>query len=133
MKCVPSNKPRPWDGLVVAGILLLAVGSFAWVQQTNGSGPLELVIATDGETVETIALSTVDGETHRTIQALDYTLDVCITDTSVEVTCADCPTQDCVHTGAITQAGQSIVCLPGRTSLRLVGGDTAPEVDVVIG
>lgn len=132
MRFVPKVKPSPWDTLVVAGIVLMAVGCFAWLQHTAGTGALEVVIATDGTVVETIALSSVTEETHRTIDALGYTLDVVITPTSVEVVCADCPTQDCVHTGLITQAGQSIVCLPGRTSLRLVGGDE-PEVDVVIG
>ena len=47
---------------------------------------------------------------------------------------ADCPTQDCVHTGTITRAGQSIVCLPARIIIRLEGGTVDKDApDVVIG
>ena len=47
---------------------------------------------------------------------------------------ADCPTQDCVHTGTITRAGQSIVCLPARIIIRLEGGTVDRDApDVVIG
>ena len=52
----------------------------------------------------------------------------------VQVEHADCPTQDCVHTGIITRAGQSIVCLPARIIIRLEGGsepDGGP--DLIIG
>ena len=47
---------------------------------------------------------------------------------------ADCPTQDCVHTGTITRTGQSIVCLPARIIIRLEGGTVDKDApDVVIG
>ena len=52
----------------------------------------------------------------------------------VRVEEADCPTQDCVHTGTITRAGQSIVCLPARIIIRLEGGPVdkdAPDVVIV--
>lgn len=130
----PKQKPTPWDGLVALVIIVLAVGVFYWQTSAAGAGDLEAVIAMNGETVETIALSSLDGTTQRTYTSLGYTLEVELTATSVTMTHADCPDQDCVHTGTITQAGQSIVCLPARTSIRLLGtGDSAPEIDVVIG
>jgi len=47
---------------------------------------------------------------------------------------ADCPTQDCVHTGLITRSGQSIVCLPARIIIRLEGGAAeGGGVDAVLG
>ena len=47
---------------------------------------------------------------------------------------ADCPTQDCVHTGTITRSGQSIVCLPARIVIQLTGGQPDGDaVDIVIG
>ena len=52
----------------------------------------------------------------------------------VRVEESDCPTQDCVHTGTITRAGQSIVCLPARVIIRLEGGTADKHApDVVIG
>ena len=44
---------------------------------------------------------------------------------------ADCPTQLCVKTGRIRYAGQSIVCLPHRLAVRIVGGASA--LDAVTG
>ena len=41
---------------------------------------------------------------------------------------------DCLHTGAVSRSGQSIVCLPARVIVQLVGGSEAdPGVDAVIG
>ena len=45
---------------------------------------------------------------------------------------SDCPTQDCVHTGAVHDAGRSIVCLPARLTVRLTGGESG-GVDAVVG
>ncbi len=44
---------------------------------------------------------------------------------------ADCPTKLCVKTGKIRYAGQSIVCLPHRLAVRIVGG--ASGLDAVTG
>ena len=44
---------------------------------------------------------------------------------------ADCPTQLCVKTGKIRFAGQSIVCLPHRLAVRILGGASA--LDAVTG
>ena len=44
---------------------------------------------------------------------------------------SDCPSQDCVHTGTITRAGQSIVCLPAQIVVHLEGAsEDAPDVIV---
>ncbi len=52
----------------------------------------------------------------------------------LHVASADCPTQDCVHTGAISRSGQSIICLPARIVITLTGGAAdSSGVDVVIG
>ena len=51
--------------------------------------------------------------------------------TVVSVTQSDCPGQDCVHSGAVSRAGQSIVCLPARIVVELVGA--ADGYDLVTG
>ena len=70
----------------------------------------------------------------RTYTANGCTLRVTFGPGSAQVTASDCPTQDCVHTGAITRGGQSIVCLPARIVIQLEGGPAADSgVDLVIG
>ena len=44
---------------------------------------------------------------------------------------ADCPNRLCVKTGKIRYAGQSIVCLPHKLAVRIVGG--ASSLDAVTG
>jgi len=60
-----------------------------------------------------------------------YTLTVTATGGVVSVTQSDCPGQDCVHSGAVSRAGQSIVCLPARIVVELVGA--ADGYDLVTG
>ena len=68
------------------------------------------------------------------VVALDdgvYHLTVRINDGGVYVSDSDCPGQDCVHTGVIRQAGQSIVCLPAQVVISIVS--TSSAVDAVLG
>ena len=50
---------------------------------------------------------------------------------AVSVTQSDCPGQDCVHSGAVSRAGQSIVCLPARVAVTLEGA--ASDYDLIAG
>lgn len=46
------------------------------------------------------------------------------------VTDADCPDRLCVHQHAISRAGQSIICLPHRVVVTVVGGQPAVDGEV---
>lgn len=135
MKSSPKLRPVAWDGLVVLLVVLLAAASALWVWRGGGetSGALTVVVTADGAEVDRFALA--DGETEKTYTSRGYTLHLLATDGGVQVSEADCPTQDCVHTGTIERGGQSIVCLPARVIIRLEGGgDADPDLpDVVIG
>ena len=52
----------------------------------------------------------------------DYRLTILLDRDGARVAASDCPGQDCVHTGTITRAGQSIVCLPEQVVVQLTGG-----------
>ena len=135
MKSSPKLRPNGWDGLLAAGVLALAVvcGALFW---TGGgeTGALTAVVSVDGAETERVPLADLTAPEERTYAHNGYTLHVTFTADSVQVTASDCPTQDCVHTGAITRGGQSIVCLPGRIVIQLEGGaadDDSP--DLVLG
>ena len=51
---------------------------------------------------------------------------VCIAD-------ADCPDRTCVRMGAISRAGQSIVCLPAQVVVHLEGASAPDAPDVIVG
>ena len=135
MKSSPKLRPCGWDALVVLLVLLLAVGCGAAVWGGNEAAhDLTAVISVDGETAETVALSSLSGPEERTLTANGYTLHLVLSPEEVYMEAADCPTQDCVHTGHISRSGQSIVCLPARVIITLEGGQPADTgVDVVVG
>ena len=125
----PKLKPTLWDALVVLAVLalagLLAARPFL---AAKTAGELTVSISVDGETVERCALSTYEGGTY---ESRGYTLTVEEKDGAVSVASSDCPNQDCVHSGAISRAGQSIVCLPARVAVTLEGA--ASDYDLIAG
>jgi hypothetical protein len=78
-------------------------------------------------------LADLSGPEERTYTSNGYTLRVAFGPESAQVTVSDCPTQDCVHTGRISRAGQSIVCLPAQVAVQLVGAATPDGPDVIVG
>ena len=140
MKSSPELRPCLWDGLVVLLVVILAAAcALAVRNRSNDAGDLTAIVTVDGTEAERIPLKDLPGG-ERTYSGNGYTLHVCLaasqgeTGLGLYVADADCPTQDCVHTGTITRAGQSIVCLPARIIIRLEGGAVdADAPDVVIG
>ena len=125
----PKLKPTLWDALVVLAVLalagLLAARPFL---AAKTAGELTVSISVDGETVERCALSAYEGGIY---ESRGYTLTVEAADGAVYVVSSDCPNQDCVHSGAISRAGQSIVCLPARVAVTLDG--SASDYDLIAG
>ena len=129
MKRSPELRPRIWDGLVVLAVAALAV-LCAWrVWGQGDTGGLAAVVSVDGVEQERFPLE----DRTWTVSAGGYTLKIEMTETEVWVEASDCPTQDCVHTGHISRSGQSIICLPARVSIQLVGGQEDGGLDAVIG
>ena len=119
-----------FDALVALIIALLAVVAALWFYLPRSqSGQLTVVISVAGEETRRVPLSDF---TETSVTGGGYTLRVSTRDGGVAVTDSDCPTQDCVHTGVITRAGQSIVCLPAQVVVHLEG--TASDApDVIVG
>ena len=99
------------DALVVLFVVLSAAIIAVLVYGKSESESLTATVKHRGETVAQVVLDTLQEEKTVTIDG-KYHLTVTVTRDGVSVTESDCPGQDCVHTGCITKAGQSIVCLP---------------------
>lgn len=133
MKSSLNLRPNGWDGIVIAVILaaIVGLGAYFW-QLGQAGGDLVAILSVDGQEQERIALSDLPGEEERIVTANGYTLHVHFSQEGVAVDQADCPTQDCVHTGTVSRGGQSIVCLPARVVVTL-RGESDDGVDVVVG
>ena len=133
MKRSPELKPNLWDILVVLAVVALAAASALTVWPGRDSGSLTAVVTADGEELDRFAPADLAADP-RTYAHNGYTLTVTAEGGGLRVAEADCPTQDCVHTGTISRSDQSIVCLPARIVIQLTGGQPDGDaVDVVIG
>lgn len=135
MRMRPSNpklRPTWWDGLAAAVVAALAVAAAVWYYGGLAqSGPLTAAIVHRGQVVQTVELDRLTEEMTVTVDGT-YHLTIALDKTGVRVAESDCPGQDCVHTGTITRAGQSIVCLPEQVVVQLTGGGTGGP-DAVLG
>lgn len=132
-------RPTPWDALVVAAVILLAIAAalVTYTPRADADQALTVVITADGDELRRIPLASFpDGPV--TVENNGYTLTLSLQSDDliggkgmgVAVTESDCPGHDCVHTGTIYRAGQTIVCLPARLVISLEGGGDGPDVIV---
>ena len=127
----PKLRPTWWDGAVAALVAALAVLSAVWYYGgLESSGPLTATILHRGQVVQTVRLDRLTEEMTVTVE-WDYHLTILLDRNGVRVAESDCPGRDCVHTGVITRAGQSIVCLPEQVVVQLSGVGSGP--DAVLG
>lgn len=125
-----KTHPTPWDGLVVAAVVLLGVlvAVLFYGPRANADGPLTCVVSVGGQVVDSVPLASFSGE--HIYSHNGYTLTIRVSGGQVEVLHSDCPGQDCVHAGAISRAGQSLVCLPAQVVIHLESGGGGPDVIV---
>jgi len=143
MKSYPEGRLRPADALVVLVVLALAAAIALWQFSAHTeTAALTVVVEIDAVEADRFPLESL--ETHSyTNNGVTLTLAPYVggasTVSSVEseltrgvcVAESDCPTLDCVRTGVITRAGQSIVCLPGRIVVTLEGAQA--DFDAIAG
>ena len=142
----PKLTPGKYDLIVVAAVLALAalLGARFWLSPASESGTLLAVVEIDGAEVDRFTLAQAAEETRTyTNNGVTLTVAPCATvkrdaetwtqteTAGVRVVSSDCPTQDCVHTGQISRAGQSIVCLPAHIVITLAGADA--DYDLITG
>ena len=114
------------DLLAVGVVLLLALLVFAAFLPGNENA-VYAEIYRDGQLLRTVPLST---DTEFTLEDTYHTT-VTVKDGRIAVTASDCPGEDCVASGWISTTGRSVVCLPARLELRVVG--QPGDVDFVVG
>ena len=122
-----KNAPKRGDIFLIGGCLLAALvccGLWLGLRRDGAA----VVVEQEGRETARYALS--EDRTVRIEGEDGYNLLV-IKSGEVYLSEADCPNLLCVKTGKIRYAGQSIVCLPHRLAVRIVGG--ASGLDAVTG
>ena len=118
---------RKGDVLAIAAVLILAIAVAVSYLPKDHSGPVKAEIYHEGELVKSLSL-----EEDICFEILgDYTNEITVKDGRISITASDCPGEDCVHSGAISSTGRSIVCLPNEVEVRVISGES--DVDFVVG
>lgn len=111
--------------IVLVVVLALAIAA-AFLPENQANQNTVVQIYQDGKLLQELPL-----QSSRTIELTgQYHNTVVIREGRAAITEADCPGEDCVHSGWISSPGRSIVCLPNKVEIRIVG---ASDVDFVVG
>ena len=110
--------------MVLVLALALAVGLLFLPKSAEGAS---VEVYHNGELVKRIPLS---AQEEFTLTA-DYINTIRVWEGQVSIIYSDCPGMDCVHSGAISSPGRSLVCLPNGVEVRIVGN--SGDVDFVVG
>lgn len=84
-------------------------------------------IEQDGQVLYKIDLDKVNDPYELYIDG-NYPLTVLVESGNISVEYASCPDQVCVHTGRITNSGQSIICVPDKVSISINGNNSTDAV-----
>lgn len=115
---------RTLDIVLIAGILVAAVLLSLWLRP--GETGASVLVIRDGQEIARYALHE---DRVVTIGESDYNV-LEIRDGQAAVTDANCGDHTCIRTGAVSRAGESIICLPHRLEIRVIGGEDS-GVDIV--
>ena len=121
-------KKKRLGDLVLAGSILLAAGVLFLLFRPGGQG-VWAVVTIDGE--ETARYSLGEDRTVRLGDGDGYNI-LQIAGGEAAVAEADCGDHTCVRTGAVSRAGERIVCLPHKLIIHIEGGG-APGFDASAG
>ncbi len=87
-----------------------------------------VIIKVDGKVVQELSLSE---DTKLTVEGYQGGFNEIVIEYGyVKVNSADCPDELCVHSGSIDKSGETIVCLPHRVVVEVVGGDNELDGEV---
>ena len=100
--------------------------------QPEESNFLTASVVLEGETIAEYELSTLTGPVTLVVDEAPYPLTIQAEPGRIRIAESACPSQDCVHTGWISRAGQQIICLPDKLVISL-SGSGSQEFDAISG
>lgn len=101
-------------------VLIFATLGLWWFSLSGEVTGQKAVITVDGKEYGVYSLSK-----NQTIEIVQHGHNnkITIKNGAVQMTYSDCKNQTCVNTGQITETSQTIVCLPNKIMVEIVGGE----------
>lgn len=117
-------------GMLLCALLVLGAAGLYLGLSLSPKGAVA-VVEVAGEEVARRELSTLAQPETLSLEGangIEVTLE--FSSQGAQVTASTCPDQVCVHTGKLTRAGETAICLPGQVTLRLEGGQDSVDATV---
>ena len=122
-------------------LLLIAIASVIWIVLVKNTKGETVTIASNGVTLKTVDLNTIDGELILTVindpsdENSPYIVEgnkplgnhynvIRITREGAEIIDSDCSTHICIHEGITDSPAKPIVCLPNKLLITVIGENT---------
>ena len=116
---------------IILFFLILAFGlAVSWWSLAGNAAGEKAVVTVDGKLYGTYPLS--QDQTIQVVQKNGHHNDITIKDGQVSMTFSDCRNQICVASGAISQTKDTIVCLPNKVVVEIIG-EKPGDVDIITG
>ncbi len=111
----------PKELLFLFFLLLIGVGISIWIYLPSGQKGTLVQVMTDGKETAVYRL-----DTNRTIELTngsDFHNTLKIENHTATIISANCRDQLCVYHKSISSPGESIICLPHKLSITIIGGN----------
>lgn len=117
-----QRKRAAWGDMVVGLIVLMVAVILAVLLLPHSEQALTARVVLDEQVILSCRLDELEEPLRLPVEG-GYLLVLEISSKGVQVLETQCPGEDCMHMGMISQAGEQIVCLPNRMVVSLQGND----------
>ncbi|GAA2902872.1 NusG domain II-containing protein [Enterococcus pseudoavium] len=131
---VKSSLLRPWDGIIVALLILLSFAPLVIFSLNRANTPSQqAVLSVDGHEIKTFDLSdkTKAAYTYKYQEADGHYNLIEVKGDRIRIKEANCGDQICVRRGWIDQSGETIVCLPHKLLIEIKSSDGGEPGSVI--
>ena len=118
-----------YDRFLIVGLVAIALLSLLVIRY-RARGVDTVVVQVDGKKVFRAPLT---DDAHLSADGPLGKTHIEIKEGRVRVIDSPCRRKTCVHTGWIDKAYQTIVCMPNRVVIHLIGGDDSDRIDGITG
>lgn len=106
------------DFILIGIILFIMAIGFGANYMLNNNEAVKIEIYVDNKLYKTYSINSNEEINIETENGYNI---VKIHDHGVEITEASCPDKVCIHSGFITKPSESIVCLPNKINIKIIG------------
>lgn len=122
-----KKKKKYTADIILIASLLVAGGIIAAVLLSGSRNGSKVIVRIDDRIIQELSL---ESDTEYVIENENGRNVLVIHDGQAWISEADCRDGLCAKMGKISRAGQSIICLPHKVIVEVIGSDTDPESDI---